>query len=310
MDKKIIDVAETCRRIKKLIEENKYTPREVQFKLGLESVQTVYKWYSSNNKTIPSLDSLIQLSELLGCSIEDILVLKDKNFVRRKEKMICKKCGSVIEEKPKTKFTRNIFEMGSYYYGFDESFGKKPIEWIPLDIREDGIALVIAREILDCLPYDEDAPDWRQTWENCTLRKWLNNEFLNEAFTPEEQEMIKERKNINKGCDEYETPGGNDTVDKIFLLSVEDVEDNFYLGNLFSDTTCSATQYARVKGVNASRNYSCEWWLRNPGFSMYGSHPNASIIRSDGNISRYGTCMEFKNGVRPAMVVDASKISM
>lgn len=53
MDKKIIDVAETCRRIKKLIEENKYTPREVQFKLGLESVQTVYKWYSSNNKTIP-----------------------------------------------------------------------------------------------------------------------------------------------------------------------------------------------------------------------------------------------------------------
>ncbi len=45
--------------------------------LQLDSVQAVYKWISPKNKTMPSLDSLVQLANFLDCGIEDILVMKE-----------------------------------------------------------------------------------------------------------------------------------------------------------------------------------------------------------------------------------------
>jgi len=59
MGRSVIDIEATCRNLKEMLEKQNYTAKEVQFKLGLETVQAVYKWLSPNNRTIPSLDSLV-----------------------------------------------------------------------------------------------------------------------------------------------------------------------------------------------------------------------------------------------------------
>ena len=77
MSIRVIDTEATCRNIKSILEERGITPKEVQRALQLDSVQAVYKWISPRNKTMPSLDSLVQLANFLDCGIEDILVMKE-----------------------------------------------------------------------------------------------------------------------------------------------------------------------------------------------------------------------------------------
>ncbi len=79
MSIRVIDTEATCRNIKTILEERGITPKEVQHALQLDSVQAVYKWISPRNKTMPSLDSLVQLANFLNCGIEDILVMKEVN---------------------------------------------------------------------------------------------------------------------------------------------------------------------------------------------------------------------------------------
>ena len=79
MSIRVIDTEATCRNIKSILEERGITPKEVQRALQLDSVQAVYKWISPRNKTMPSLDSLVQLANFLNCGIEDILVMKEVN---------------------------------------------------------------------------------------------------------------------------------------------------------------------------------------------------------------------------------------
>ena len=61
------------------------------------------------------------------------------------------------------------------------------------------------------------------TWETCSLRKWLNKDFYDSSFTLEEKALIVESKIINNDNPWYGTKGGRDAVDKLFLLSVEEV---------------------------------------------------------------------------------------
>ena len=79
MSIRVIDTEATCRNIRSILEERGITPKEVQRALQLDSVQAVYKWISPKNKTMPSLDSLVQLANFLNCGIEDILVMKEIN---------------------------------------------------------------------------------------------------------------------------------------------------------------------------------------------------------------------------------------
>lgn len=77
MSIKVVDNEATCLRLKEMFEERGLTPKEVQRALQLDSVQAVYKWLSPKNKTMPSLDSLVQLANLMDCQLEDILVLRE-----------------------------------------------------------------------------------------------------------------------------------------------------------------------------------------------------------------------------------------
>ena len=90
-------------------------------------------------------------------------------------------------------------------------------------------------------------------WEDSTLRKWLNSEFLDNSFSKSEREHICLSKIENKANAYYNTCAGNDTEDKVFCLSSEEVDKYYGDYQIYSDECmwgynqrliCSPTQYA------------------------------------------------------------------
>ena len=70
-----IDMQQTGRKLKHMIESAGYTPRIIQEYLHLSCVQPIYRWYKG--KILPSVDHLLMLSELLNVHMEDLLVKKN-----------------------------------------------------------------------------------------------------------------------------------------------------------------------------------------------------------------------------------------
>ena len=56
---------------------------DLQRLLGLENRQPVYKWL--NGKTLPSLEHLCRIAEVLETSVEDILVYRKENHREEEE---------------------------------------------------------------------------------------------------------------------------------------------------------------------------------------------------------------------------------
>lgn len=74
-----IDMQQTGRKLKHMIESAGYTPRIIQDYLHLSCVQPIYRWYKG--KILPSVDHLFMLSELLNVHIEELLVKKSSVLV-------------------------------------------------------------------------------------------------------------------------------------------------------------------------------------------------------------------------------------
>ena len=115
--------------------------------------------------------------------------------------------------------------FGSYEQDNDLSNGKEDIEWLVL-AREDNKALLISRYSLDNKPYSEHEKD--VPWENCSLRKWLNDNFLNEAFSSDEQNSIITSVVTADENPYHQLSQGNDTMDKVFILSVIEANEVLY----------------------------------------------------------------------------------
>lgn len=189
-----------------------------------------------------------------------------------------------------------VIELGSYEQDGNASNGKERIEWQVLDVK-DGKALVISKYGLDAKPYN--GRDEKTTWEQCSLRKWLNGVFLDTAFTDEAQERIIESDVSADKNPKYSTDPGNDTKDKVFLLSID--ETNKYFA---SDDAriCQPTAYAVENGVYENdKNGACWWWLRSPGY--YQSY--AAVVIADGVVYSDGDCVDRGNvAVRPALWIN------
>lgn len=183
-----------------------------------------------------------------------------------------------------------------------------PIEWIILDRDGDNV-LLLSRYGLDNQPYNAEWTD--VTWENCSLRVWLNNDFLKRAFSAEEQNAIciTHIINANQGYSVWDSDGGNDTQDRIFLLSF--AEANKYLGVVYGDSSMEArmtpTAYASSLGafVNDGEYKTADggktglWWLRSAGTSQNF----AAFIAPDGSL--YSINVGYTYGcVRPALWVN------
>ena len=158
--------------------------------------------------------------------------------------------------------------------------------------KEDNRILIISKYALDCRPYNTSYTD--VTWETCTLRKWLNNNFINSAFTADEKAMIP---TVTVSADKnpnYSTNPGNATQDQVFLLSITEANKYF--------SQCKATEYAVAGGAYVnSDNGNCWWWLRSPGDNQC----YAAIVFSGGDVHEGGDGVyNGRRAVRPALWID------
>ena len=188
--------------------------------------------------------------------------------------------------------------LGTYEQDNDTSNGKESIEWLVIE-KQDNRVLVISKYALDCKPFNESRT--AVTWETCTLRRWLNEEFFNAAFSTEEQAIIQTATVSGGENTRYNSNAGNDTEDRVYILSVSETEQ--YLVK-FGAMQCKATTYTEEQGayVKVSDN-CCWWWLRSPGNTQY----KAVRIGSGGTIEFAGDDVDYLyNAVRPAMWIDFS----
>ena len=205
-----------------------------------------------------------------------------------------------VEKLKSVKVGDYIF-FGAYEQDNNTSNGKEDIEWIVLEVK-DGKALVISKYALDAEKYYEIGLS--VTWETCSLREWLNIDFMDSAFNSVEKGKIL---TVNVSADENpETNSypGRTTQDKVFLLSITEAN-KYFKSN--SDRQCEPTKYANANGaamgVNANNGNqidTCIWWLRTPG----GSQENIACVGYNGGISNNGDWSYNKNGVRPALWID------
>jgi len=209
--------------------------------------------------------------------------------------------GEDVWNKIKTVNVGDIYGFGSYEQDNNKFNGQEDIEWLVL-AKEGTKILVISKYALDCQPYNTSYTD--VTWETCTLRKWLNNNFINAAFSADEKAMIP---TVTVSADknpDYSTNPGNATQDKVFLLSITEANKYF---NSNSAIQCKPTDYAVANGayVNSS-NGNCYWWLRSPGHIQY----RAACVNTVGGVYRLGSYVDCdNNAVRPAMWIDLSKLN-
>ncbi|MCR5138408.1 MAG: serine/threonine protein kinase [Oscillospiraceae bacterium] len=205
----------------------------------------------------------------------------------------------------------DIVTFGQYEQDNNLSNGKEEIEWIVLDVQGNR-SLLISRYGLEARAYHSELED--TTWEKCTLRNWLNSTFLESAFSADEQKaiMMTEVDNSKKqGNSEWNTDGGNDTKDKIFLLSFKEAND-YFINN--DARECKATKYAIGQGafvideelLQIYSTYSkddlgkCWWWLRSPGELQ----TSAAFVYSDGFLDNSNLVDYFDIVVRPAFWIN------
>ncbi len=74
---KVIDIADTSRRIRDQVAAKNLKASDIQKLLHLQSIQGIYAWYSPKSKSLPSLEHLLQLADILNCTMEDLLVTRE-----------------------------------------------------------------------------------------------------------------------------------------------------------------------------------------------------------------------------------------
>lgn len=221
--------------------------------------------------------------------------------------------------------------FGNYYQNNIKGKTKNPIKWRVLSVKGDK-ALLISDCILDRKAYNESSK--KVTWENSTIRSWLNgygtknnvdkidytrNNFFNMAFSNSEQKAIEKTKIINSNNSDYKTKGGNNTNDKVFLLSLDEVKNEKYgftkkyggndSGEEFytKRRTAVMSKYVQWKIEQSLEDYSVcgYWWLRTLG----SNSSSASYVNNYGDLITEGTSVNDNSdpqyiGIRPAIYLN------
>ena len=147
------------------------------------------------------------------------------------------------------------------------------MDWRVLD-KKDWKVLLLKDNAFGSTPFDKKGQN--VTWESSSVREWLNNDFLQESFTENERNSILETTVKNTPNATYKTLAGNNTKDKFFLLSCDEV----------------AKYYDAIHETK-----SC-WWLRTPG----AAENSMSFVYKDKTVMDYGYEVTNTNiTVKPAM---------
>lgn len=213
----------------------------------------------------------------------------------RKTEENCPECGCLLEREAGAEWIGQVIPFGTYPQGPNGEV--KPIEWQILEVR-DGKALLLSKYGLDVKRYNEE---WSEiTWETCTLRAWLNGRFIDTAFNEREQDSIETTDVRAQEELDFDVNVGNDTRDRVFLLSMAEIED--YFG--WDECICMPTGHALARSLYARggrRQDGLEgfaWWLRSPGYRA----GLVAYVGDDGRFDDLGTDVnDDRITVRPAL---------
>lgn len=190
----------------------------------------------------------------------------------------------------------DLVTFGAYEQDNDRTNGYESIQWIVL-ARDDeaGRLLLLSRFALDRQHYHTSNSN--ATWEQSGLRKWLNGEFLQKAFTEEERKAILVSEVAAHKNTIANVTAGKDTKDQVFLLSMDEVDQ--YLTR--EDALCMPTAYAIARNAYYDMETGgCWWWLRTPGHNrMHTAYVN---WLGEASAKGYGV-ISNKGAVRPALWV-------
>ncbi len=150
---------------------------------------------------------------------------------------------------------------------------------------------------------------------------YSNKNFIDTAFSTAQKNAIKTTKVENRNNIHYGSAGqgGNDTSDKIFLLSEREVYNTddakkygFVLdGEVYDEARrCKCSTYAYAMGTwrnieDSECNGNALWFLRSPGGSCYG---DVTAVYDFGRVNSGGTSIFSDHSVRPAIHLDLSSI--
>ena len=301
-----------------IIEYGSYPQTDVTASLGSVLNETEAEWISYNYyRGTGKQDGLMEPDDLM--------------FYRDVEYDGIKYRGVKIETErpdntfgiPKTFVTnqrKNGYLMGqTYWFRFD------PIRWRVLDADR---GLLFSDIILDSQPLnnyilwkdlnengekDEDecfgnaeCTYYANNFKESSLRKWLNEDFYNTAFSSAQKAGILETENDHKERHvNYVQYACENTVDNVFLLSIAESINSDYgfvdVGISNKTRYCTGTDYAKAQGlyVSTSEMYSgnSEWLLRNPDTTSYFT----SNIGHDGSIGILNSTFDIYYGVRPCI---------
>ena len=188
----------------------------------------------------------------------------------------------------------DTYTFGRYEQDNDKTNGEEEIEWIVLE-KQEGKMLLLSKYAIECKAYDVLN---FSLWEFCEIRKWLNNDFFNAAFTEMEKRVIPETEVDSTG---YRLGDGDivvNTLDKVFLLSNDEAEQYDCISK------CKFTDYVSANPPDwTNDSFDCKWWLR----TTLGN-TNAGCAYGEGTKLKvlYYPVDWSAGGVRPALWIDVN----
>ena len=211
-----------------------FTELENYSDAATQITETKYQQANSLNAAALYDEAYAIYMTLAGYKDVDKLLVEDDNMV----------AVAVAVAKRDAKFAVGNYVTFGEYPQTTAGEDMTPIEWLVL-ARDGNKALLISRYGLDAQKYN--TINTGVTWEKCTLRTWLNNAFYNKAFNSAEQTaiLITNVDNSKNQCySGWSTSGGNNTQDKVFLLSY--AEANKYFGVPYGNSSNTKSRVAQT----------------------------------------------------------------
>jgi len=169
-------------------------------------------------------------------------------------------------------------------------------DWRVLDV-DGNYALVITENVISYRPYHPARADI-MAWEMSGIRGYLNNIFYN-TFSEQDRARIRETYVIDNH-NRFWGRAGDNTYDKIFLLSIEEVVRYFSdSGQLQYRPSRIYDHYNSARIAKNANGTASVWWLRSTG--SFGAY--TTVVNSDGIIDLIGRYVRLGigGGVRPAL---------